>query len=99
MTDITQIVLAVLGLLGTIITTFVIPILKNKLTEQQQERLNTAVRIAVYAAEQIFNSDEGRQKKAWVINLLNEQGYHANTDAIDAQIEAMVNQMRIELGA
>lgn len=98
MTDVTQIVLALIGLLSTIITTFLVPLLKNKLNDQQQAKLNTAIKIAVYAADQIFSSDAGKEKKQWVVNMLNEQGYHADLDVIDAQIEAMVKALRIEMG-
>jgi len=44
----------------------------------------------VAAAEQIYNSDEGQKKKAYVISLLEKQGYTANTSEIDAAIEAAV---------
>lgn len=79
------------------LTGFVIPLLRSKLsvengrlTENQTYLLKLAIDTAVAAAEQIYNSDEGQKKKAYVISLLEKQGYTANTSEIDAAIEAAV---------
>lgn len=49
------------------------------------------------AAEQIYNSDEGAKKKAYVVSILQQQGYSANTSVIDAAIEAAVLKLHAEL--
>ena len=97
MVDITQIVLAILSLIGVLITSLLVPWLKNKLNAQQQDKLNKFIDILVYAAEQIFPPEMGEQKKAWVKERLNAQGYDANMDMIDAQIEAVVKELRIKM--
>ena len=86
------------------LTGFVIPLLRSKLsvengklTENQAYLLSLAIDTAVTAAEQIYNSDEGAKKKAYVIGLLEQQGYSANTSAIDAAIEAAVLKLHNEL--
>lgn len=101
--DLTQIILAIIALLGTIITTYIIPLLKAKLdveksnlTENQANMLRLAITTAVTAAEQLYNSNEGQQKKAYVLNLLKMQGYEVDGAAIDAQIEAIVKEVHEE---
>lgn len=88
--DLTQIILAVIALLGAVLTTFVIPWLKGKMSAQQLATMNNAIKVAVYAAEQMFTPEKWMEKKAWVVSLLQKQGYDANIAAIDAAIEAEV---------
>jgi hypothetical protein len=97
MVDLTQIVSCIITLITTVISVFVIPILKNKLNEQRLNRLNTVIDIAVYAAEQIFTPEQWSEKKQWVQNWLNGRGYDADVDEIDALIEAAVKRLRIEM--
>ncbi len=96
--DLTQIILAVITLLGAVLSTFVIPLLKSKLTLQQQEAVDKAIKIAVYAAEQTKSNESGDARKAWVLKFLKEQGINVDLDAVDAQIEAVVKTLKIEQG-
>ena len=61
--------------------------------------MNGIVRVAVFAAEQLFNSTEGKAKKAYVLNLLRDNGYDIDSATVDALIEATVKELRIEMGA
>lgn len=88
--DLTQIILAVIALLGGIITTFIIPFLNKKLTAQQIENIRKAARIAVYAAEQLFTPEQWAEKKKYAQEYLRSQGYDIDTVQIDAAIEAEV---------
>lgn len=103
--DLTQIILAIITLLGSILTGFLVPWLKakiegenSKLSENQAALLKLAIQTAVRAAEQLYNSDEGEKKKSYVLALLESQGYKVNTSAIDAQIEAAVLELHRQLG-
>lgn len=93
--DLTQIILAIIALLGTVITTFVIPLLRQKLTEKQQETLSALIRIGVYAAEQLLTT--GEEKKKYVEDLLKEKGYDVDLESVNAAIEAAVKELKIEL--
>lgn len=102
--DLTQIILAVITLLGAITTGYVIPLLKSKLdnenaklSESQQSMLQAAIKTGVFAAEQLFNSDQGKQKKSYVLSLLESQGYAIDSAAVDAAIEAAVKKLKIEV--
>ena len=98
--DITQIILAIITLLFGLITRYAIPYVKDKLSTNQMELFTIAVKTAVYAAEQIYNSDQGKEKKAYVLDLLKQQGYVLDIDTVDATtnalIEAMVKELKIE---
>ena len=96
--DLTKILLAIITLIGAIISGFVIPWLKNKLTDHQYDALATLVRVGVYAAEQLFTSEMWKEKKEYVVNLLKQNGYTVDTLAVDALIEATVRELRIEQG-
>ena len=70
------IISAVIALIAALITTFLIPYIKGKISKQQYDRLLEAVRIAVAAAEQIFTSPQsGADKKQYVQEFLAAQGY------------------------
>lgn len=93
--DLTQIILAVITLMGSVVTSFIIPLLKQKLTEKQQETLLALIKTGVYAAEQL--KDTGSDKKEYVKQLLAEKGYDADLNEIDAAVEAAVKELKIEL--
>lgn len=89
--NITPIIEAALLLLAAIFTTVVIPYIKSKTTAQQQTEINAWVRIAVSAAEQIFNgSGRGAEKKAYVLEWLKQRGITVDEAKLDAMIEAAV---------
>ncbi len=87
-----------LTLISGIVTTFLVPWLKQRLDAGQRERLAALVRVGVFAAQQLFRSDEGVRKKAYVIQLLEEQGYRIDSEEIDAQIEAELMALKIAGG-
>lgn len=100
--DLTQIILAVITLIFALISRYAIPYAKSKLDDRKMELLRIAVQTAVYAAEQLYNSDQGKEKKEYVINLLKEYGYVVDPEKIEptlnALIEAMVRELHIEQG-
>lgn len=92
--DITMIVNAVIALIAAIISVFVIPWIKSKTTSQQREDLIAWVKIAVAAAEQIYKGDKrGAEKKQYVLDFLNKNGFSVNEDSVNAAIEAAVKQL------
>ena len=95
--DLTQIILAIITLIGAIISRYLIPMLKDKLDERKYDIFNGLVRVGVYAAEQLFSSDQGKEKKEYVLQLLKQNGYEIDTDAVDALIEATVKELRIDM--
>lgn len=98
--DLTQIILAVITLIFGILMRYVIPAAKEKLNADQMELLRIAVKTAVYAADQLYTSDQGQRKLQYVIDLLWQQGYIVDPmkveDSTRALIEAMVKELKLE---
>ena len=90
--DITQIVVAVIGLLGVIITSVVVPLIKSKLTNSQWESIKNYALAGVQAAEIIFNAQgKGEEKLEWVSKYIKEQckahGIEIDMDTVRVAIE------------
>ena len=96
--DLTNIICGICTLIGALVARYLVPLIKSKLDDRQMGLLNGLVRIGVFAAEQLFNSDQGREKKAYVVDLLRKNGYEVDSSAVDAMIEATVKELRIEMG-
>lgn len=102
--DITQIAVAIITLLSAVVTGFLIPWLKSKiginndkLSDNQRALLVMFIDTAVKAAEQLYNSEQGQEKKAYVLKLLSDAGYDINAESIDAAIEAAVLELHKQI--
>lgn len=89
--DVTPIVEAVVALIMALISAFVIPWIKQKISKEKLEKVAMWVEIAVEAAEQLYTgSGRGAEKKAYVVDFLNSKGYTLDTASLDNLIEAAV---------
>ncbi|MEG0832818.1 MAG: phage holin, LLH family [Oscillospiraceae bacterium] len=88
MIDFTQIIVAVIGLCGMLITTYLIPFLTQKYGEVRMERVQRVIDVAVRAAEQLYGGKAGQEKKRYVMDYLESK----NIKIDDVQIEAAVNR-------
>jgi len=84
--NLTPILQAVIGLLAALITYRLIPWIKARTTAAQQEQIKAAVKIAVFAAEQIYGAGKGEEKLDYAVAWLHDHGY----DVSRAEIEACV---------
>ena len=96
--DITKIVVALIGLLSTILTAFLAPYLKAKMDVEKVNKLGELAKRFVLAAEQLIGKGEGEKKKAKVQDWLKEKGYDVSLDEVDSAIEAAVKEMNIAMG-
>lgn len=96
--DLTQIILAVITLIGALITRYLIPWIKEKTDERQFEALKILAKVGVYAAEQLFSTEQWKEKKQYVLDFLKQNGYEIDAPAVDALIESLVRELRIEQG-
>lgn len=94
-TKVTECVLTVIVLL---VSAYLIPWLKTKISEGKLEELEKFCEQAVRAAEQLYTPEEYKLKKAYVLSLINEQieklGLGLNEAEIDAIIEGIVNYVK-----
>lgn len=84
---------------GAIITYFVIPFIKSSISEKQLAQYKEWAKLAVKTAEMLWKeTGHGEDKKAYVVNFLNEM-FNKNKITITAEqlevlIEAAVKEMK-----
>lgn len=95
MTDLTPIIEGAITLAVAIITAFVIPYLKEKIGAAKYAKTLEWVKVAVKAAEMIYNGvGRGAEKKAYVVEFLHEKGFTVDADSLDALIESAVLELQ-----
>lgn len=96
MIDLTKIVEAIIGLAVALVTTFLIPWLKARLTADQQERLESLLEIAVESAEQIYTGPgRGKEKLLAAQDYLNRKGYDVDVEQIEAAVWSYINHRKV----
>lgn len=98
MINITQVVVAAIGLIGIVITTLITPLIKAKTTTMQWENIVSWTQTAVQAAEVIYKGPgRGEEKRDYVLNWVSteaaKRGMKINTDTIRAALESAWKQM------
>ena len=93
--DLTEIIIAtitlIFGIISALITKYLIPFIKEKISAEQFNKMKKWVKVAVKAAEQtITASGMGEAKKAEVLKFLNAKGFTVDFDELDKLIEAAV---------
>lgn len=95
--DLTAIIQAFIMLISSVITIYILPKVKLYLTEklsaEQRENLKKWVRVAVAAAEQLYGSKTGAEKKEYVVSFLLSKGLVFNIDEVTALIESEVYKL------
>lgn len=95
MIDLTPIITAVLTLIISLISAFLIPYIKAKTTDEQLKTIKLWVQVAVQAAEMLYvGSGRGEEKKKYVLDFLNSKGFTLNTEEIDNLIESAVLELK-----
>lgn len=93
--DMTQVIVALIGLIGVVLSAVVVPLLRSKTTAQKWENAMFWVRLAVKSAEQIYDQQGlGEKKKAFVEKFLEEHNIKLDPDQIDVAIEAAVLEIQ-----
>ena len=74
MIDLTPLIEAIIALVAVIITAYVIPMLKKKMSAEEYELLMKIAEQGVLAAEQIMSGSKlGKEKKEYVINCISHE--------------------------
>lgn len=92
MIDVTDIIVAVIGVIGAILTGVVFPLIKAKVTNEQWQMIVNYAYAGVQAAEIIFNAQgQGEAKFEWVADYIEQQcaahGIKIDVDTIKVVIE------------
>jgi len=97
--DLTPILTAIIALIGALITYYVIPVLKGKISADTWNEIIKWVKIAVAAAEQMKEAGLlDYDKKNYVIEFLKSKGYKINEAELNAAIEAAVYELNNSKG-
>lgn len=91
--DFTALFEILISILSVIVSCFLIPWLKEKLSAEKLEKLVKWVKIAVEAAEQLYGSGTGQQKKEYVVSFLLSKGIKFDANEVEAIIESSVLQL------
>ena len=94
--DLTSIIEIVIALLSALVTTFLIPYLRKKVSAEKLEETKKWINIAVNAAEQLYGGKTGKQKKEYVVNFLLSKGIVVDVDEVTALIESEVYKLTQE---
>ena len=95
MVDLTQIVVAILTLVFSLVSAFLIPYIKAKTTDEQFNTIKLWVQVAVQAAEMLYvGSGRGEEKKQYVIEFLKSKGFILNAEEIENLIESAVLELK-----
>lgn len=92
--DYTPIINAAIALIAALISAFLIPWLKKKISAEKLDAMERLIRIAVEAAEQSGASPA--EKKKAVMDFLESKGYNLDETVLNA-IEAAVLRLHTEL--
>lgn len=92
--DLTNIIECVIGIISALISAFLIPYIKNELSQAKQSKLLFWAEIAVKAAEQLYGSQAGQEKKKYVTTFLLSKGIVVDIDEVTALIESEVYKLK-----
>ena len=100
--DLTQILAAVLTILGLVLTRYVVPLIKSRLSQKQADDLAYWAGVAVMAVEEAARA--GRIPKSAkfteVVKFLEGKGFTLNeaelTALIDSTVWNLINQFKLE---
>ena len=84
--NLTPIIQAIITLLAALITYRLIPWIKARTSEKQQDNLRALIRVLVFAAEQLYGSGNGEVKMNYVCARLREHGYEVDLPEIEASV-------------
>lgn len=91
--DLTPIIELVISVFSLVASLYIIPYLKQKLNAEKTQKLQAWTEIAVRAAEQLYGSKTGQQKKDYAISFLLSKGLVFDVDEVTAMIESEVHKL------
>ena len=89
--NLTPIIQAFIALLAALITYRLIPWIRQRTTEAQQGAMRAAVKVLVFAAEQLYGAGHGAEKLQYVRDRLRENGFDVDVDEIEAAVGEYIN--------
>ena len=91
--DLTQLAQTIISLAAGIVSLYLVPWLRSKLTNEQLSKAKSWVQIAVYAAEKLYGAGNGDQKLVYAEEILRKHGIRLDTATLKAMIDAQIKEM------
>lgn len=91
--DLTKLAQAVISLAAGIVSLYLVPWLRSKLTNEQLSKAKSWVQIAVFAAEKLYGAGNGDQKLVYAEEILHKHGIRLDTATLKAMIDAQIKEM------
>lgn len=99
MFDITPYLIGLLSLIALFLATYLVPLIKSKLTENQQILICSMVDIAVFAAEKLYGGNNAENKLRYALEQAEDRlkmyGIKMDADSLRPYIEAAVKALDI----
>lgn len=95
MIDLTPIANSIIALIAALISAFLIPYIKSRISAEKLTEIQEWVTVAVRAAEMIYTgTGRGAEKKQYVRDFLADKGYTLDIDSIENLIESAVLDLK-----
>lgn len=100
--DLTPIIEATIGLIGVILTAFVVPAIKQKIDKNKLEKLKYWATVAVQAVEEADRNGTLPKSEKFdkAMEIIQAQGFKIDTESlksvIDAEVWSLINQFKEE---
>ena len=91
--DLTKLAQAIISLAAGIVSLYLVPWLRSKLTNEQLSKAKSWVQIAVFAAEKLYGAGNGDQKLVYAEEILRKHGIRLDTATLKAMINAQIKEM------
>ena len=94
MNNYTQVIVALIGFLGTILTAVIVPLINANTTQKQRDYAQALVDSAVWAVERFKEIDpEGTLRKETVVEYLNKHKIKLTEEDLDMMIQEAVEHL------
>ena len=98
--DVTQIIVAFIGIIALILTGIIIPLVKAKTSKSEWETIMIYARAIVSAAEVIYGSKAGQQKLKYAVEhikaICEEKGIKIDEESIRVAIENAWKDLQLD---
>ena len=95
--DITEIGKLLVELIFAVVGAFLIPWLRSHAANKNLATALKWVEIAVEAADQLYDANQGHEKKSFVVDFIKDRGFVLNEKELDLAIEAAVLKLHKQI--
>lgn len=98
--DVTEVIVAIIGLVGVIISTWLIPYLKSKTTASRWDSIVSWAKVFVEGAELIYDGPAmGKEKREHVMNALREECEQHHIKYSESEIRSALESAVLKMKA